>query len=123
MNDVMEYVENAEESEFFPTPQVLVARMYNKADWDRVRDVLEPSAGKGDIVKYIAREMYKDRYENDRVNVDAIEIDPNLRSILKYNFSEDRECEIKDQVNKIKEEIESRYGGRHSDENFEGRWY
>ena len=123
MNDVMEYVENAEESEFFPTPQVLVARMYNKADWDRVRDVLEPSAGKGDIVKYIAREMYEDRYKNDRVNVDAIEIDPNLRSILKYNFSEDREREIEDQVNKIKEEIESRYGGRHSDENFEGRWY
>lgn len=37
--------------QFYPTPQDLVEYMLDKVDWDDVKFVLEPSAGKGDILE------------------------------------------------------------------------
>ena len=90
MTDVISLVEDRQHSEFYPTPAKLVARMLDKADWKKVKTILEPSAGKGDILRGIAKKT-KDRYD---LEVDAIEIDRNYEKYLKiygkkyeqYNF-------------------------------------
>ena len=85
---VTAYVEDRQSSEFFPTPPELIRRMLEKVNWDTIETVLEPSAGKGDIVRGIAKARYGKR-QRDSLSIDCIEIDANLRAILKYNFSED----------------------------------
>ena len=57
MNNIFENI-----SEFYPTPPELIAKMLLKIDLTLVDTVLEPSAGKGDIVKFC--EMAND-YIND----------------------------------------------------------
>lgn len=89
MSNLMQYVEHEQSSEFYPTPPELVKRMIEDVDWMCIKSILEPSAGKGDILRQIAFEGNK--YLNHRnFDVDCCEIDPNLRQILKYNFSEER---------------------------------
>ena len=41
--------------QFYPTPETLVDKMINKVDWSNVTSILEPSAGKGDILAGIQR--------------------------------------------------------------------
>ena len=41
--------------QFYPTPEALVDKMINKVDWGNVTSILEPSAGKGDILAGIQR--------------------------------------------------------------------
>ena len=80
--EVIGYVEDRETSEFYPTPKALAERMLEGIEWDRVRTILEPSAGKGDLLKAVA----KREKDHRSFNVDCIEIDPNLRAILARNF-------------------------------------
>lgn len=89
MSNVLQLVENEQKSEFYPTPEKLVKKMLEGIDLDSIHTILEPSAGKGDILREIAKEenSYRSRADFD---VDCIEIDPNLREILKYNFSSER---------------------------------
>ena len=90
MNNLMQIVENEQTSEFYPTPKALVQKMLAGVDWKYIHTILEPSAGKGDILREIAPKEHNYRYECSNFDVDCIEIDPNLRQILKYNFSEER---------------------------------
>ena len=92
MGKVLRIVKNEKASEFYPTPQSLVCKMLDGIDWSYVHTILEPSAGKGDILREIARKEHS-LYRNE-FDVDCIEIDPNLRQILKYNFSPEREKEF-----------------------------
>lgn len=93
MRDVTAYVEDRQKSEFYPTPEKIVNRMFDKVKWDYVETILEPSAGKGDILKGLATARIR-KQQRDRLSIDCIEIDPNLRAILKYNFSEEAKREI-----------------------------
>lgn len=95
MSKLMQLVENEETSEFYPTPKSLVEKMLEGIDWRYVNTILEPSAGKGDILREIAKATrrdgnYRNNYESN-MDVDCIELDPNLRQILKYNFGERKE--------------------------------
>ena len=93
MNNVLNIVENEQTSEFYPTPPSLVEKMLSGIDWKYVHTILEPSAGKGDILREIAKQ--EDKYYNSgQFDVDCIEIDPNLRQILKYNFSSERKAQF-----------------------------
>lgn len=47
--------------QFYPTPEALVDKMIDKVDWSAVTSILEPSAGKGDILAGIKR--YNDYFE------------------------------------------------------------
>lgn len=47
--------------QFYPTPTNLVDKMISKVDWKNVTSILEPSAGKGDILEGIKR--YNDYFE------------------------------------------------------------
>lgn len=93
MNDkLMCLVEDEKTSEFYPTPRALAEKMVEHTDWKTVRTILEPSAGKGDILKAVARKL---TYEIG-VDVDCIEADSNLRQVLSYNFSDEKRNEIYD---------------------------
>lgn len=64
--------------QFYPTPDSLIKKMIEKVSFEGVNNVLDPSAGKGDILRYFIDQRcwynYKKCY--------AIEIDDNLRYIL-----------------------------------------
>lgn len=92
MSNILQYVENENTSEFYPTPEALAAKMLDGVEWEHVNTVLEPSAGKGDLLRAIANAANRYRcrwYDGSNLDVDCIEIDGNLRQILKHNFSEE----------------------------------
>lgn len=78
-----------ENADFYPTPETLAARMVDMVDTKRVHFVLEPSAGKGDLVDKLKNKMSYYGYSNitgkhgSDVEVDCIEKDVNLQNLLK----------------------------------------
>ncbi len=76
-------------ADFYPTPEELAHRMFDKVNFDKVDTILEPSAGKGDLIKALDSYRYRSRriegryFSLDRrYEVDAIEIESELQSIL-----------------------------------------
>ena len=78
-----------ENADFYPTPEALAAHMVDMVDTKRVHFVLEPSAGKGDLVDKLKSKMRYDGYSNitdkhgSDVEIDCIEKDGNLQNLLK----------------------------------------
>lgn len=72
-------------SEFYPTPATVIRKMLDGVKFDNISTVLEPSAGKGDIVAAVVEKFKYNSYSRGRENydIDTIEIDANLRHILK----------------------------------------
>lgn len=104
MNNLMQIVENEQTSEFYPTPQALAQKMLAGVEWKYIHTILEPSAGKGDILREIAPKEHSYRYECSNLDVDCIEIDPNLRQILKYNFSDERKSIVRKRDSELEPE-------------------
>lgn len=103
MTNIQNLTENPTESEFYPTPTELVQKMLECVDFKKVKTILEPSAGKGDILQVLARKECSTSPYSDRFDVDCIEIDINLRQILKYNFSEEKkEAFVKKLMNSLR---------------------
>jgi hypothetical protein len=101
MNDkLMCLVEAEKNSEFYPTPRALADKMVSHIKWKTVRTILEPSAGKGDLLKAVARKLSDER----GIDVDCIEADANLRQVLSYNFS----CEKRDEIYDRRRELDTR---------------
>lgn len=71
-------LENSMESfiNFYPTPESLLRKITRDVQWWEVDGILDPSAGKGDIVDFVLNER------SDRI-IDCIEINPELRAALK----------------------------------------
>lgn len=73
--------------DFYPTPQNLIDKMLCDLDFSMIKSVLEPSAGKGDIVEALKKkeESHNKYYGNSKYqfDVDCIEMDQNLQHILK----------------------------------------
>ena len=91
MNDTTILTTSVGKDQFYPTPSELAAQMLEDVDWAYVGTVLEPSAGKGNLAYEIAKSYREyDRYGRRELDVDCVELDPNLRQICKYNFSEER---------------------------------
>lgn len=70
---------------FYPTPQSLIKKMVDKIVKVNEVKILEPSAGRGDIVDYIEKnqkEIFGYYKWNGRIDIDCIEIDDNLQKIL-----------------------------------------
>ena len=65
---------------FFPTPEVLIDKMFSKIKFNKIRYILEPSAGKGNIINAL-----KEKTKNYNCLIDAIEIEKDLQHILKGN--------------------------------------
>lgn len=72
--------------DFYPTPEWVANKMLEGIDWLMVGSVLEPSAGKGDLIEWINKAYEKDnyrRYGNRKLDIDCVEIQPELQHILK----------------------------------------
>ena len=82
--------------QFYPTPPSVAEQMLAGLDMRCIRTVLEPSAGKGNLIDAIGRKNLT-LYQYDRpIDVDFCEIDPYLRQICKYEFSQEKKAEICD---------------------------
>ena len=70
---------------FYPTPKNLIERMLSGLDFKMLKNTLEPSAGKGDIVDELRKkeQVYSSTYNKFSFDIDCIEIDKNLQYILK----------------------------------------
>ena len=75
--------------QFYPTPEWLVDKMLDKVDFSDVTSILEPSAGKGDIIQGIYRydirkKTYCDLHYRDAENKLRREIFLNLGELNAY---------------------------------------
>jgi len=77
----------AGKDQFYPTPNKVIGKMLSGIDWSLVENVLEPSAGKGNLVSAAVKSKNNNCHRNQTINIDCIEIDPHLRAILKDNIS------------------------------------
>ena len=70
---------------FYPTPKNLIEKMLSGLDFKMIKNILEPSAGKGDIVDELRKkeQLYSSAYNKFSFDIDCIEIDKNLQYILK----------------------------------------
>lgn len=73
--------------DFYPTPQNIIDKMLCDLDFTMIRSILEPSAGKGNIVETLKKkeESHNKYYGNSKYqfDIDCIEVDQNLQHILK----------------------------------------
>lgn len=71
--------------DFYPTPETLINKMLCDIDFKMIHSILEPSAGKGNIVEVIKKKekFYSSTYNKVNYDIDCIEADQNLQSILK----------------------------------------
>lgn len=67
---------------FYPTPDDTIKLMLDKIRKGNIRNILEPSAGKGNIIDYIHSHNYEYKNFAYKVNIDAIEIEEDLKAIL-----------------------------------------
>ena len=70
--------------QFYPTPEEVSEKMLAGIDWSQIENILEPSAGKGNLVLSALKSSGDTRHKT--FNMDCIEIDPYLRAILKQNI-------------------------------------
>ncbi|MGN0499610.1 MAG: DUF4942 domain-containing protein [Ruminococcus sp.] len=102
LNKIENFTENPTESEFYPTPTELVQKMLARVDFEGVKSILEPSAGKGNILREIAqKESVCYDYDRTSYDIDCIELDKNLQQILKYSFSKERKEEINSEIHSL----------------------
>lgn len=88
MNKIASLPEEHNSSGFYPTPDSLAMKMLDGIRWDYISTILEPSAGKGNLADAVNRRWkihHGTRYrsEDKGADIDCIEVDPNLRAILK----------------------------------------
>ena len=71
--------------DFFPTPKHLIDKMLFGLDLKMINSILEPSAGKGNIVDALIEKekIYSTTYSKYKFDIDCIESDQNLQHILK----------------------------------------
>ena len=77
-------------NDFYPTPSTLIDKLLSGIKVREVGSILEPSAGKGDICDHIKKQF--DSWSVRKPEIDCIEINPDLRHILKgkeYNVIHD----------------------------------
>ena len=68
---------------FYPTPWRVAMEMLINVRFDYKVSVLEPSAGKGDLCDFIAKKYKSRNRYKDGLDIDTLELDPELRMILK----------------------------------------
>ena len=85
---------------FYPTPDFLIEKMVEKVDWQCVNYILEPSAGKGNIIQFLEDKKdasryswrYKGDYDIKKIisydKIYAIEKEIILRECFLYKFED-----------------------------------
>ena len=94
---------------FYPTPEKVAKKLLEGLNLWKHETILEPSAGKGNLVDTLSREFFRDqdykphRSDYRHIHVDCIEIDPYLRSILSYEFCGQKEKELVAEYSQLRE--------------------
>lgn len=94
---------------FYPTPQAVAKKLLEGLNLWKYETILEPSAGKGNLVDTLSRECFREqeykpyRSEYRHIHVDCIEIDPYLRSILAYEFCGQKEKELAAEYSRLRD--------------------
>jgi len=74
-------------NEFYPTPKKIIDKMLEGIDFKLVSSVLEPSAGKGDIVESVIKKLEQchsySYNQSAKWDIDTVEINENLQHILR----------------------------------------
>ena len=75
----------ANNPDFYPTPEKLINKMLDGLEWKMIHTILEPSAGKGNIVEALReKQKFNNKwYTTIKLDIDCIESDENLRAVLK----------------------------------------
>ena len=88
--DITSLVAQENQSGFYPTPKELAEKLLEGIHWYEISSVLEPSAGKGDLAEMVRephgvskRDLVLGWHGHEIKDIDCVEIDPNLRAILK----------------------------------------
>ena len=87
--------------QFYPTPPSIAEKMLAGLDMSYIHSVLEPSAGKGNLITAISRKASIRRHGDFKLDVDFCEIDPYLRQICKYEFSGEKRAELYERFKEI----------------------
>lgn len=90
---------------FYPTPPALAEELIDGIEWETVQNVLEPSAGKGNLVDAIA-EKYALRKRWRRENalpVDCIEIEPVFRTMITDVYGENTCRMLSDRIRELED--------------------
>ena len=84
------------EQGFYPTPPEVADLLLEGIELEKSPVVLEPSAGTGNIVHAVLKKFYESRYRycDAKINVDCVEIDPHLRSVLRYEYMGEKEKDL-----------------------------
>lgn len=82
----------AADFEFYPTPSPIAGELFAGINWEKIHTILEPSAGKGDLLDFAMKVKagerrhfgysYKVTLKEEKPEIDCIELDENLRHIL-----------------------------------------
>lgn len=77
------------DAQFYPTPRNIAGKLMERIDWNQITSILEPSAGRGDLVEWVEKRLtnghvkgVSGRYCLENKDIDCIEIDPDLRALL-----------------------------------------
>ena len=85
----VKYLPYGDNSDFYPTPSKLAGEMLSKIKWfnnsnvRQIRTVLEPSAGKGDLIDAFRACAKKNVRYSEEISIDCIENDRNLQYLLR----------------------------------------
>ena len=85
------YLPAGDGKDFYPTPDNLAGKLIAGVDWKGVKEILEPSAGKGDLVEAVQKMTEQYKYcetvrgasKGGKKEFDVVELDYNLRLILR----------------------------------------
>lgn len=69
--------------QFYPTPESVARKMLHDMRFGYTDAILEPSAGRGDLIEAIRKNIERSSRASKKNNIDAIEISPELRAILR----------------------------------------
>ena len=74
---------------FYPTPPHIAREMISGLDWSNIENILEPSAGAGDLVDEVLNYFSLNKYSSNhrKITIDCIELDENLKSLLRGKYS------------------------------------
>lgn len=92
---------------FYPTPPEVAEKLLADVQWHKIKTILEPSAGKGDLIRAAVKSAIADwpehwgRYDRTAFELDAVEIDPYLRSILLYEYGGQKKNELATRIREI----------------------
>ena len=75
------------DQQFYPTPPELAEQLTQDIEWKKIHSMLEPSAGRGDLVEFAKQKANNLTVEGLRLrhaieDIDCIEIDSNLQALL-----------------------------------------